>query len=112
MENKSQDKVDNVMYSYATDVSHLEDENRLLKETLTHMKEELSRMKSNPLMVCEVKEVDGKNAIIRIPNGNSFYVDVSQEITSLAAGDTVLCEQKNLTVISKISQTKRFDVEK
>ncbi len=112
MENKPQDKIDNIMYSYATDVSHLEDENRILKETLTHMKEELTRMKSNPLMVCDVKEIMGKNAIIRIPNGNSFYVDLSQDLSDLTPGDTVLCEQKNLTIIKKIPRTKRFDVEK
>jgi proteasome regulatory subunit len=112
MADRTQDKIDNVMYSYATDVSHLEEENRLLKETLEHLKEEIGRMKSNPLMVCEVKEIMDKNAVIRIPNGNSFFVDISLDIKDLSVGDTVLCEQKNLTVLKKIPATKRFDVEK
>jgi len=110
MQNNS--KIDNIMYSYATDVSHLEEENRLLKETLGHLKEEINRMKSNPLMVCEVKDVMLPNAVIRIPNGNSFFVDISQEVKDLASGDTVLCEQKNLTVLRKIPASKKYDVEK
>ncbi len=112
MENKTENKIDSVMYSYATDVSHLEEENRILKETMDHLKVELNRLKSNPLMVCEIKEVMGKNAVIRIPNGNSFFVDISQDVKKIVVGDTVLCEQKNLTVIKKIAPSKKFDAEK
>lgn len=110
---KSKDsEVDNIIYSYAADVSQLEEENRILKETLDSMKLELARMKKPPLMVCEVKDVMGEQAVIRIPNGNSFYVNVSKELKDIQPGDTVLTEQKNLTILSKIPATKTFDVDK
>ncbi|MFH1173897.1 MAG: AAA family ATPase [archaeon] len=63
-------------------------------------------------MVAEISEVQGENAIIRIPNGNKFFVNVSKHIKNLQAGETVLVEQKNLTVIDKTSTTKNFDVDK
>lgn len=109
---KTKDKLDSVIYSYATDISQLEEENRLLKETLESLKTELNRFKNNPLMVCEVREIIGDNAIIRIPNGSSFMVDISSDCGKVNAGDTVLCEQKNLTVLKKIPVSKNFDVEK
>ncbi|MCB9362296.1 AAA family ATPase [Candidatus Woesearchaeota archaeon] len=112
MTTKDSEKVDNIIYSYATDISQLEEENRILKETLESMKSELSRLKRTPLMVCEVKELLGQQAIIRIPNGNSFFVEVSEECDNLTVGDTVLTEQKNLTILKKINATKNFDVDK
>ncbi len=105
-------KIDNVIYSYATNVSQLEEENRILRETLDNMKNELTKLRSPPLMVCEVRDIlDGK-AVIRIPNGNSFMVEISNECEGVKAGDTVLSEQKNLTVLQKIDTSKNFDVEK
>jgi len=108
----SDEKLDNVMYSYATNISQLEEENRALKDALDSLRGELNRFKAVPLMVCDVKELIDDKAIIRIPNGNSFLVDVSAECKDLKAGDTVLSEQKNLTIIQKISTGKTFDVEK
>ena len=108
----SDEKLDNVMYSYATNISQLEEENKALKDTLDSLRAELGRFKAVPLMVCDIKEMMDDKAIIRIPNGNSFLVDVSAECTGLKAGDTVLSEQKNLTIVQKISTGKTFDVEK
>ncbi|MFO7710589.1 MAG: AAA family ATPase [Candidatus Woesearchaeota archaeon] len=102
-----------MVYSYATEVSQLEEENRILKETLDGMKAELQRIKKPPLMVCDVREVVNENqAIIRIPNGNSFLVEMSQNAEKIAPGDTVLTEQKNLTILRKIKSTKTFVVDK
>ena len=39
-----------------------------------------------------------ENAIIQIPNGNKFFVRVSAKMSDLHPGDSVLVEQKNLTV--------------
>ncbi|MGM5487572.1 MAG: AAA family ATPase [Nanobdellota archaeon] len=104
---------DEMVYSYATEVSQLEEENRILKETLDGMKAELQRIKKPPLMVCDVREViNDHQAIIRIPNGNSFLVEMSQNADKIVAGDTVLTEQKNLTILKKIKSTKTFDVDK
>lgn len=107
----TKDKLDNVIYSYATDISQLEEENRILKETLDNLKTEISRLRSPPLMVCEIRELMGENAIIKIPNGSSFFVTISQDCEKIKPGDTVLADQKNLTIIKKVPTTKNFDVE-
>ncbi|MCF7862342.1 AAA family ATPase [Candidatus Woesearchaeota archaeon] len=107
----NKDKLDRVIYTYTADVSSLEEENRLLRETVSNLKAEVDRFRRNPLMICEIKEITGKNAIIKIPNGSEFFVDVSQDCKGLKAGDTVLVEQKNLTVIKKIASSKRFNVD-
>lgn len=100
-------------FSYTVDNTHMEEENKLLKETVSQLKNELERYRRPPLMVCEIKEMmeNGKNAIIRVPNGNEFYVEVSNSFRG-ASGDAVLVEQKNLTVIEKITGSFKFNVEK
>jgi len=102
--------VDKIIYSYSTSHNNLEDENRILKETVDHLKEENEKFKKNPLMICTVKDIIGKQAIIQIPNGNEFYVD-NTSTDDIKPGDSVLVEQKNLTVIKKIPKAKSFAVE-
>lgn len=103
---------DKVAFSYTSMRNGFEDENRILKETVNQLKLELDKFKQPALMVCEISDVVGDNAIIRVPNGNQFFVSVSSNIKNLKAGELVLCEQKNLTVIKKVDVSKRFDVEK
>lgn len=105
--------LDSVIYNYTTDTSRIDEENRLLKSTVNKLKEELDRFKEPPLMVCEVREILKDNkAIIRIPNGNQFVVNVLDSCEKLKAGDTVMCEQKNLSAIKKMPLTKKFNIEK
>ena len=111
-ETKEKNILDSVIYKYTSSSSGLEEENRILKETVSKLREEIDNFKTPPLMVCEVKEAEGKTAIISIPNGNQFHVNVSDSCEKLRAGDMALAEQKNLTVIKKIPTTKRFNVEK
>ena len=108
----SNTKIENVVYSYATDLTQLEEENRILKETVASLRAEIARLKAAPLMVCEVKDILDKNAVIKIPNGSSFFVNIAADCEKLVPGDTVLAEQKNLNVIKKITSHKTFDVEK
>jgi len=109
----SSDKIEDVMYSYTADRNDIEEENRILRETINQLKNELDRYRTPPLMVCEVSEViDGKNAIIKIPNGNQFYVFLSDDSKDVHAGDSVLVDQKNLNVIRKIGKDSTFNVEK
>jgi len=108
----SKDKLDSVIYSYATDVNAVEEENRLLRETIDSLKQEINKFRRTPLMVSEVMELLEDQAIIKIPNGNSFMVDISNDCGKLVSGDQVLVEQKNLTIIKKINKTKKFSVEK
>ena len=109
---KPKNIIDSIMYSYSASSNQYEEENRILKETLNKFKEEIERFKSSPLMVCEVRELFDKTAIIKIPNGNQFLVNVSNDCEKLRSGETVLVEQKNLTIIKKVPLTRRFNVEK
>jgi proteasome regulatory subunit len=88
------------------------EENRILRETIGQMREEMDKFKRPPLLVCEVCEVHQKNAVIKVPNGNNFYVEISGHCSPVKVGDTVLVEQKNLTVLKKIPSTKSFNVDK
>ncbi|MDO8480318.1 MAG: AAA family ATPase [Nanoarchaeota archaeon] len=111
MTTKENNIIDSVLYSY-TSASHvMEEENRVLKETVNKLKEELDRLQLPPLMVCEVNEVMGEHAVIRIPNGNQFYVTSNADL-KVIAGDSVLCDQKNLNILKKIDTSKKFNVEK
>ena len=100
-----------MIYSYTTDSSQLGEENKILKETVNKLKEELDKFKSNPLMVCEVGQVFGKEAVLKLPNGNQFYVDISNNCEKLKPGEMVLADQKNLTIIRKIPIARKFDIE-
>ncbi|MBI2660449.1 proteasome-activating nucleotidase [Candidatus Woesearchaeota archaeon] len=111
-ESKPKNIIDSIMYSYSTSTNPYEEENRILKETINRLKEEIERFKSMPLMVCEVREIFGNNVLIRIPNGNQFLVNVSSDCGKLRSGDLILVEQKNLTIIKKVPITRRFNVEK
>lgn len=102
---------DDVFYSYAISKNPLEEENKALKLTIMQLQNELDRLKTPPLMVCEVRELIGDRAIIKIPNGNLFCVNISQQVNDLKSGDLVLTDQKNLNIVERIGKYKRFNVE-
>src|SRR3989338_10424286 len=105
-------KIDSIIYGYTTNTNALEDENKLLKETVSKFKEELETFKKIPFLVAEVKDIVEKNAIIRLQNGNEFFVNISSECGEIFPGDSVLMEQKNITIIKKVPVSKVFNVEK
>ncbi|MFC1691310.1 proteasome-activating nucleotidase [Nanoarchaeota archaeon] len=109
---KEKEMLDAIMSHYTVDMNSLEDENRVLKETVNHLKNELDKFQKPPLHVCEVRDVEDGRAFVKLNNGNEFYVEMSSDAGSISPGDSVLVEQKNLTIIRKISQTKKFNVEK
>jgi proteasome regulatory subunit len=90
----------------------LEYENRVLRETVTQLKTEIDRLRTPALMIAEVIEHTGNNAIIQVPNGNRFFVEVSGNIHSLNPGDNVLLEQKNLTIMDKVHTTGKHNAER
>jgi len=108
---KEKNILDSVIYSYTSDAGQTNEENRILKETVNKLKEEIDRLKAPPLMVSEVRNVFGKGAVIRLPNGNQFYVNISGDCGKINPGDVVLADQKNLTIIRKIQTTKTFDID-
>jgi proteasome regulatory subunit len=101
-----------VVARYSINVTDLHEENKILRETIDQMKGEIDRFKKPPLMVCEVADFVGGKAIIRVPNGTNFFVEISTNCDPLRVGDTVLVEQKNLTVLKKIPTTKNFNADR
>ncbi len=105
-------KIKEIVYNYTYDPDDIEEENRVLKETVSKLKDALERMTRPPLMVCDVAEVYEDKAVIKVPNGNMFYVEISPELEKLSVGDAVLCDQKNLNIVRVINNTKKYNVEK
>jgi len=70
-------KKQGVSYSYHTDVSGLEEENRFLRESVDNLEREIDKFKRTPLISCEVREMVKDHALIRLPNGNEFMVNVT-----------------------------------
>jgi len=101
-----------VLYGYSININQLEEENKVLKRTVNQLKQQLDQFKRPPLILCEVRELVGKRAIVRLPNGNQFLVEVSPSCKGIKAGDSALAEQKNLALIKKVTTSKRFNVER
>ena len=99
-------------FAYVRSAQDIEQENRLLRETISQLKHELDRFRAPALLVADIVElIDDEHALISMPNGNKFYVDRSSSATDLSVGDAVLLEQKNLTIIEKIKSSKKFNVD-
>ena len=108
---RSKDKeVEGVIYSYATNSNASEEENRLLRETVSQLNTEIEKFKRNPLMICTVKALNKEGVVIQIPNGNEFLVERANDCDNLKIGDSVLVEQKNLTIVKTIENSKKFTV--
>jgi proteasome regulatory subunit len=105
-------KVDDVSFSYATNVSGLEEENRFLRESVDNLERELEKFRKSPLIACEIRDTHDDKALVRLPNGNEFFVEIATNCEKLIPGDSVLAEQKNLTILRKMPSGKKFDVEK
>lgn len=112
VEGREKEILSSIIAGYSTDIQTLEDENRILKESLNNLKKELERFHQVPLLVAEVKDVVEGNILLKLNNGNEFFVGSSLDVSELEPGDSVLVEQKNLTVIKKIPSSKTFNVEK
>jgi len=111
-EKRRKDIVESVIYNYGANIPELEEENKILKQTIDSLRKEIDKYRRSPLILCEVRELTKDGALIRLQNGNSFLVDVAEGSGKLKPGDLVLSEQKNLTIIKKVDLSKRFDVEK
>ncbi len=118
----SGEDLDKSGFSYIANTPELEEENYLLRQTIEQLnkdlerhkqyKEEIERFKQPALMVAEIVDLIDEHAVIRVLNGNKFLVSISGSINGLQSGDSVLVEQKNLTIVDKINSNKQFNVEK
>ena len=64
----------------------------------------------NSFIVCEARKVIDNKVMIKVPNGSQFLVNVSGNI-KVEVGDTVLVEQRSLTVVQKLDKSRTFDIE-
>jgi len=111
----SEEEIKKMMFSYTTEdeTQQLESENKVLRETVSQLQTELIKYQQPALMICEVVEnIDQKQAIIKVPNGNQFFVNIANTCEPILSGDNVLCEQKNLTIIKRVASIKKFDIER
>ena len=78
----SEDELKQMIYTYSNDdeTEQLENENRVLRETVSQLQTELIKYQQPALMLCEVADVtpDLKHATIKVPNGNQFFVNVAK----------------------------------
>ncbi len=103
-------KLGEIVYDHT--LALLDEENTLLRKSVAQLKDELERLRRSPLMVCEVMSIRGRNAVIRMPNGNKFFVEAMLDCGKLKPGELVFVEQKNLAIVKKANLPKRFNVEK
>lgn len=90
----------------------LESENKVLKATIIHLKNELTKFRKKPLIVCQIKSIIDDKAIIKLPNGNNFLVEISNHlIGKLKIHDEILAEQRSLTIVDRLETSKNYDVE-
>ncbi|MFH1589809.1 MAG: AAA family ATPase [archaeon] len=107
----SKESLKKAMFSYTLDSNDTEEENKLLRETINQLKIELEKFRAPALLIGELVDLQEGNAIVRLPNGNNFWVEIANSVKNLKPGDSVLLEQKNLTVIDKVRLSKKFNVE-
>lgn len=93
------------------DARELREQNKVLRETIFQLKMELDRFKSPALMVADVLDIQSEEkAVIRVPNGNKFLVNLSDDVEEISVDDTVVVEQKNLTVVDNLDFESDADV--
>ncbi|MBI4447815.1 AAA family ATPase [Candidatus Woesearchaeota archaeon] len=94
------------------DYNFLLRENTYLKLTLKKFKEEIDRLKTPPLLVCELKQHVGNKVVIRTGNNQTFLAETLQGVKDLNVGDYVLVEQKNLVIVDKLNSPTEYNAEK
>jgi proteasome regulatory subunit len=92
--------------------NYLSEENKKLRDTVSKLKRELDVMREPPLLVCDVLKIIDKKAIVRLPNGSHFFVNVSPTLNGkVLPGDRVLAEQKSLVLVDRMDTSKHHEVE-
>jgi proteasome regulatory subunit len=86
-------------------IAQLEQEVEILKNSLANLKKELNKLQELPLLVCEVKAIFNDKAVIKLYNGNVFYVSIKPKlIGKLKEGDLVLVNDKYLSIVDKLPE--------
>jgi len=79
-----------------------------LKMALAKAEASLQKLKSPPLVLCEVKKAMGEKALVKLANNNNFMVNILPELVGkVKARDQVLAEQASLTIVQKMDKPVR-----
>lgn len=89
----------------------LEEQNRILNQTVAQLQEQMSKFLEAPYLVAEVKDIHEGHLLIRLPHGPEFFVSSVAKLEEIRSGDTVLVDQKSFTVLKKVALSKNFNVE-
>ena len=97
MDAKGKNILDNVIYSYTTQNSQLEDENKILKETIDKLKDEIENFRKPPLMVCEVNDIikESKEESEKIYSKKIELKCESNDFVYIGESLKIICEIKN-----------------
>ncbi len=93
-------------------LSKVEQESSILRELFNNTNNELNNLKKPSLLVADVVSVHGDKATIKLPNGNKFYSYIAQHVKDIKSGDAALVDQKSLNIVDKFESNDNFEVEK
>ena len=93
-------------------LSKVEQESSILRELFNNTNNELNNLKKPSLLVADVVSVHGDKATITLPNGNKFYSYIAQHVKDIKSGDAALVDQKSLNIVEKFESNDNFEVEK
>ncbi len=93
-------------------LSKVEQESSILREIFNNTNNELNNLKKPSLLVADVVSVHGDKATIKLPNGNKFYSYIAQHVKDIKSGDAALVDQKSLNIVEKFESNDNFEVEK
>ena len=93
-------------------LSKVEQESSILRELFNNTNNELNNLKKPSLLVADVVSVHGDKATIKLPNGNKFYSYIAQHVKDIKSGDAALVDQKSLNIVEKFESNDNFEVEK
>ena len=93
-------------------LTRVEQESSILRELFNNTNNELNNLKKPSLLVADVVSVHGDKATIKLPNGNKFYCYIAQHVKDIRSGDAALVDQKSLNIVEKFESNDNFEVEK
>ncbi len=106
------EKLEEEKKNIANTLSRVEQESSILRELFNNANSELNNLKKPSLLVADVVSVHGDKATIKLPNGNKFYCYIAQHVKDIKSGDAALVDQKSLNIVEKFESNDNFEVEK
>ncbi|MEK6809055.1 MAG: AAA family ATPase [Nanoarchaeota archaeon] len=105
-------KLEEEKKTISNSLAKVEQESSILRELFNNVNNELNNLKKPSLLVADVVSVHGDKATIKLPNGNKFYCYIAQHVKDIRSGDAALVDQKSLNIVEKFESNDNFEVEK